>query len=146
SPPSSRPPASSRRPATGLKQALVVLLLLWWLKHDRCPRGGRRRVEAFDPPVGFAGVGGGENRPLQTSGVETNRSMPSRCVKNRAASCPLMVVPAASSGGAKLPSPPLPGETVTMPPPMPLLPGRPMSYSQSPEVSYSPAVVITARA
>jgi hypothetical protein len=28
---------------------------------------------------------------------------------------------------------------------MPLLPGTPTSYSQSPEVSYSPAVVITAR-
>ena len=41
---------------------------------------------------------------------------------------------------------PFPGETVTMPPPMPLLPGRPMSQSQSPEVSYSPAVVITASA
>ena len=27
---------------------------------------------------------------------------------------------------------------------MPLLPGTPTSYSQSPEVSYSPAVVITA--
>jgi hypothetical protein len=29
---------------------------------------------------------------------------------------------------------------------MPLLPGTPTSYSQSPEVSYIPAVVITARA
>jgi hypothetical protein len=38
----------------------------------------------------------------------------------------------------------LPGETVTIPPPIPLFPGSPMSYSQSP-VSYRPAVVITAR-
>jgi hypothetical protein len=56
----------------------------------------------------------------------------------------LTLLPAASSGGAKVPRPPLPGETVTMPPPIPLLPGSPMSYSQSPEVSYSPAVAITA--
>jgi tripeptide aminopeptidase len=40
----------------------------------------------------------------------------------------------------------LPGETVTIPPPIPLLPGKPMSNSQSPEVSYKPAVVITASA
>ena len=33
---------------------------------------------------------------------------------------------------------------MTIPPPMPLFPGRPTSYSQSPEVSYSPAVAITA--
>ena len=59
---------------------------------------------------------------------------------------PLTLLPAASSGGANVPSPPLPGETVTMPPPIPLLPGSPMSYSQSPEVSYSPAVAITASA
>ena len=32
------------------------------------------------------------------------------------------------------------------PPPMPLLPGAPTSYSQSPELSYNPAVHITARA
>lgn len=39
---------------------------------------------------------------------------------------------------------PLPGETVTIPPLTPLLPGRPMSYIQSPDRSYSPAVAITA--
>ena len=33
---------------------------------------------------------------------------------------------------------------MTMPPPIPLLPGNPTSYSQSPDVSYSPAVAITA--
>jgi uncharacterized repeat protein (TIGR03803 family) len=52
----------------------------------------------------------------------------------------------ASSGGAKVPRPPFPGETVTIPPPIPLLPGRPTSYSQRPESSYMPAVVMTASA
>jgi hypothetical protein len=72
------------------------------------------------------------------------RSIPSNCDRERATSCPLTLFPAASSGGANVPRPPFPGETATIPPPMPLLPGRPMSYSQSPEVSYMPAVVITA--
>ena len=43
-----------------------------------------------------------------------------------------------------MPSAPLPGETVRMPPPMPLLAGMPTSSSQSPDVSYIPAMVITA--
>lgn len=38
----------------------------------------------------------------------------------------------------------MPGATATMPPPMPLLPGTPTSYSQSPEVRYIPAVAMTA--
>src|SRR5262249_35783789 len=80
----------------------------------------------------------------QASGFETNRSIPNRCDRNLATSCPLTLFPALSSGGANVPRPPLPGETVTMPPPIPLLPGSPMSYSHSPEVSYSPAVTITA--
>ena len=46
---------------------------------------------------------------LQTSGFETNRSMPSRCDRNLATSCPLTLLPALSSGGANVPSPPLPG-------------------------------------
>ena len=36
------------------------------------------------------------------------------------------------------------GGIVTIPPPMPLFAGRPTSYSQSPELSYSPAVSMTA--
>src|SRR6516162_8385190 len=62
----------------------------------------------------------------QASGFETNRSMPSRCDRNLATSCPLMLFPARSRGGANVPSPPLLGDTVTIPPPIPLLPGRPM--------------------
>ncbi len=62
-----------------------------------------------------------------SSGLEANRSRPSRPDRKRAASCPLTLLPAASSGGANVPSPPLPGETVTIPPPIPLLPGRPTS-------------------
>ena len=63
----------------------------------------------------------------QAFGFETKRSSPRRCERNFATSCPLTLLPALSRGGAKVPSPPFPGETVTMPPPIPLLPGRPMS-------------------
>src|SRR4029453_16028544 len=60
-------------------------------------------------------------------------------------SWPRTLLPAASSGGEKVARPPLPGDTVTMPPLTPLLPGIPISYSQSPDNSYRPAVAITAR-
>jgi hypothetical protein len=39
----------------------------------------------------------------------------------------------------------LPGDAVTIPPPIPLFAGRPTRYSQSPEVSYKPAVAMTVR-
>src|SRR3954468_9313956 len=63
----------------------------------------------------------------QAFGFETKRSRPRRCERNLATSCPLTLLPALSRGGPNVPSPPFPGETVTMPPPIPLLPGRPMS-------------------
>src|SRR5262249_46660857 len=87
-----------------------------------------------------------ERRASHASGTEANRSSPSCCERNRVANAPLTLLPASSSSGLNVPSPPLPGETVTTPPPIPLLPGRPTSYSQSPEVSYRPAVAITASA
>ena len=92
------------------------------------------------------GIPLGPGSPVHSaeSGAEMSRSIPSRAERKRATSCPLTLLPAASSGGANVPIPPLPGETVTIPPPMPLLAGRPTSYSQSPDVSYSPAVSITA--
>ena len=61
------------------------------------------------------------------SGSDANRSNPNRRDRNLAASCPLMLLPASSSGGANVPSPPLPGETVMTPPLIPLLPGSPTS-------------------
>jgi hypothetical protein len=61
----------------------------------------------------------------QASAFDTNRSIPNRWDRNLATSCPLTLFPAPSSGGAKVPSPPYPGETVTMPPLIPLLPGSP---------------------
>src|SRR5262249_23537832 len=82
----------------------------------------------------------------QTSGWETNRSIPNRWDRNLATSCPLTLLPALSSSGENVPSPPLPGETVPSPPRIRLLPGSPRSSSQSPEVSYSPAVAIPASA
>src|SRR6185503_13310419 len=84
--------------------------------------------------------------PTTPTGSEANRVRPSRRDRNRAASWPRTLLPQPSSGGANVASAPLPGETTTIPPPIPLLPGTPTSYSQSPEVSYSPAVVITASA
>ena len=72
------------------------------------------------------------------------RSIPSRADRKRATSCPRTLLPAMSSRGENVPIPPLPGETVTIPPPIPLLAGSPTSYSHSPELSYSPAVTITA--
>jgi hypothetical protein len=70
-------------------------------------------------------------------------SSPSARDRNRAASCPRTLFPAASSGGANVASPPLPGATVMIPPPIPLFTGWPTSYSHSPELWYSPAVVMT---
>ena len=70
---------------------------------------------------------GDEQRPDQDTGSETKMSSPSRRERNRAASCPRTLFPAASSGGANVPRPPLPGATVTMPPPIPLFPGSPIS-------------------
>ena len=40
---------------------------------------------------------------------------------------PRTLLPAPSSGGEKSPTPPLPGDTVTMPPLTPLFPGSPTS-------------------
>src|SRR5512132_858664 len=62
-----------------------------------------------------------------STGIDTNRSMPRRWDRNLATNCPLTLLPALSSGGANVPRPPLPGETVTIPPPIPLLPGSPIS-------------------
>jgi hypothetical protein len=68
-----------------------------------------------------------EKRHPHRSCSEAKTSRPSRRDRKAAASWPLTLFPASSSSGAKVPRPPLPGATVTMPPPMPLLPGRPMS-------------------
>src|SRR5271157_1062890 len=48
---------------------------------------------------------------------------------------PLTLFPDWSSGGANVPSPHFLGTTATIPPLTPLLPGNPVSYSQSPEFS-----------
>ncbi len=64
---------------------------------------------------------------VQATGAEAKRFSPSRSDRNRVTSCPRTLLPAASSGGEKTPSPPLPGAMVTMPPATPLLPGRPIS-------------------
>ncbi len=55
-----------------------------------------------------------------------------------------MLLPELSSGGAKVPMPPLPGATVMMPPPTPLLAGSPTSNSHSPDELYIPEMIITA--
>ena len=58
--------------------------------------------------------------------------------------CAFTLLPAVSSGGEMTAMPNLPGETARMPPPTPLLAGRPVAYSHLPESSYRPAVAITA--
>src|SRR5262249_61393349 len=68
-----------------------------------------------------------EERRLHAAGLDPSRSSPSLRDRNAAASCPLTLFPDSSRSGANVPRPPLPGATVTMPPPMPLLPGSPMS-------------------
>ena len=70
---------------------------------------------------------GHDERSDQDAGSDRKMSSPSRRERKRAASCPRTLFPAASSGGAYVPRPPLPGATVTMPPPIPLLPGSPIS-------------------
>src|SRR6185436_7691208 len=109
--------------------------------------GAGREDETFGPQ-GPSGEERGQDRapeaPPRATGVDANRFSPSRSERKRVASLPRTLLPAASSGGEKAASAPLPGATVTMPPLTPLLPGRPTSYSQSPERSYRPAVAITA--
>jgi len=53
--------------------------------------------------------------------------MGGRYFSDSATGCPFTLFPAPSNGGAKVPSPPFLGETVTIPPLIPLLPGNPMS-------------------
>ena len=83
-------------------------------------RRGRRRDERERR-------GEDQERASHCSGFDTNRSSPRLWESNLAASWPLTLFPAASRRGANVPRPPLPGATVTMPPPIPLLPGRPTS-------------------
>src|ERR1700749_4502144 len=80
----------------------------------------------------------------QAVGAEAKRLRPSASERYLVMRCPRTLLPASSSGGENVPRPPLPGDTVTMPPATPLLPGRPTSYSHSPHCSYSPAVASTA--
>ena len=70
------------------------------------------------------------------TGSDAKRLSPSASASRRVSSWPRTLLPAASSGGEKRAERrPCPGDTVTMPPLTPLLPGRPTSYSQSPERS-----------
>ena len=123
-----RRPASARSTVgfdKTISQRFMVALMTTFSTHkvgtDRHPGALGRQIEltrysadrSFDHDQAF--------------GFETKRSSPRRCERNLATSCPLTLLPALSRGGAKVPSPPFPGETVTMPPPIPLLPGRPMS-------------------
>src|SRR4029077_6530601 len=103
------------------------------------PDPGQRRPRApalaGHPPLrslSFAGY--------QAIGAEANRLSPSASEMYLVMRCPRTLLPASSSGGENVPTPPLPGDTVTMPPATPPLPGRPTSYSHSPDRSYSPAV------
>jgi hypothetical protein len=92
----------------------------------RAPAAARSPAQSGGPGA-RSSSGPGRARSPHPSDSETNRLSPSRRARNLAASCPLTLLPKRSSGGAKVPNPPLPGETTTIPPPMPLLPGTPTS-------------------
>src|ERR1700742_3029073 len=68
-------------------------------------------------------------RPGQAVGTEAKRLRPSASERYLVIRWPRTLLPAASSGGENVPTLPLPGDTVTMPPLTPLLPGRATSYS-----------------
>ena len=105
--------------------------------HPNRVKSGQRQ---WDAPVTDVAS---HREPCSVSLGAAARTDPNRVWgRKAAASWPFTLLPAASSLGANVPSPPLPGDTVTIPPPMPLLPGNPMVYSHSPEVSYRPAVVM----
>ena len=88
--------------------------LVWISSSLEFSRSNYRAARASSLAMGVA---------PQACGFDTKRSMPSRWDKNFATSWPLTLLPAVSRGGANVPKPPLPGETVTMPPPIPLFPG-----------------------
>src|ERR1700752_2110367 len=60
-------------------------------------------------------------RRSQAKGAEANRLSPSTSERYVVMCCPRTLLPAASRGGENVPRPPLPGDTVTMPPATPLL-------------------------
>src|SRR5699024_1399776 len=105
----------------------------------RCGRGGHRScsLSAVRASVDAARSG--------TCAVEAKRFRPSPRDRCAAANCPRTLLPAASSGWEKEPSPPLPGAIATIPPATPDLAGRPISNSHSPELSYMPVAASTAR-
>ncbi len=74
-----------------------------------------------------AGSRSHKGRADQTAGFEAKRLSPSRSDRYLVTRCPLMLLPAPSSSGEKVPKPPFPGDTVTMPPLTPLFPGSPIS-------------------
>src|SRR4029079_2324281 len=69
---------------------------------------------------------------------------PSAFEMSAIAFCARMLLPASSSGGDTTAMPNFPGDTAMMPPPTPLLAGRPVWYSHLPESSYRPAAAMTA--
>ncbi len=60
-------------------------------------------------------------------GAEANKLSPKRSERYVVIRWPRTLLPASSSGGENVPTPPFPGDTVTSPPLTPLFPGRPTS-------------------
>ena len=71
--------------------------------------------------------GSTQNRLQLASARDAKIFNPSISERNSVASCPRTLFPAASRGGEKVARPPLPGDTVTIPPLTPLLAGSPIS-------------------
>ena len=90
------------------------------------PTCGPRHDAWTREPCEAAAAPAGRGQPREPAS-EAKRLSPSRSARYLVTSWPRTLLPAASRGGEKVASPPLPGDTVTMPPLTPLLPGIPIS-------------------
>src|SRR5208337_546609 len=103
--------------------------------HGRIVQSNRSRCEGQAHQPTMCSVRCNGSKRIHPAGCEAKRFSPNCSEKNLAASWPLTLFPDSSSGGEKVASPHFLGTTATIPPLTPLLPGNPVSYSQSPEFS-----------
>src|SRR5271166_1629797 len=103
--------------------------------HGRIVQSNRSGCEGQVHQPRMCSVRFNDSRRIHRAGCEAKRFSPNCSERNLAASWPLTLFPDWSSGGANVPSPHFLGTTATIPPLTPLLPGNPVSYSQSPEFS-----------
>lgn len=116
-----------RRPVGGGQERLGNATQRWqalsWrvLKNSVTPKPGLRRR------------GGGGRNPHSRNQANTDHPVFSTSFSS--ATAPARLVPAALRPGDQTQIAPCPGASATMPPPTPLLPGRPTRNAKSPELS-----------